>query len=397
MPSLLFINRVYPPEAGATGRVLEYMAEGFACAGWNVSVLTTAGGKAISGNSTRNGVKIIRIGGMFSKRSLIARALGYALMIPVFFCKAVLLPRADVVVTMTDPPMLLVIGPLLRLLKGSRLIHWAQDLYPEVAVELGIFSAGSSITKLLRFLSSRAMRWHDRMVVVGRCMVSRLRNRGIPREAICVIPNAGVEQEIIPVPHASNSFRHQHGLEPFFVVEYSGNLGMAHEFETVMEAARRLQDVGEDDVLFLFVGGGPRENELKITVQKLGLKNIRFLAAQSDELLGESLSAADLHLVTMKNEMEGLVVPSKFYGVMAAGRPCLFVGPAASEVALVIVDSGAGTIFSPGDTSGLVASILEYRDDSELLAMTGVKAGECLKDQDSLRLFIDCAAELLPA
>ena len=95
--------------------------------------------------------------------------------------------------------------------------------------------------------------------------------------------------------------------------------------------------------------------------------------------------------------MEGLVVPSKFYGVMAAGRPCLFVGPAASEVALVIVDSGAGTIFSPGDTSGLVASILEYRDDSELLAMTGVKAGECLKDQDSLRLFIDCAAELLPA
>ena len=341
-----------------------------------------------------NGVKVVRIGGIFSKRSLIARATSYALMIPSFFFHAALLPCADVVVTKTDPPMLLVIGPLLRLLKGSCLIHWAQDLYPEVAVELGVLTSGSVLTKLLAFLSSSAMRLHDRTVVVGRCMIPRMTARGIPRQQLSVIPNTGVEQEIVPVAHSGNDFRKRHDLEQYFVVEYSGNMGRAHEFEAVMEAARRLQAAGESTILFLFLGDGPRKPALQEAVRKRGLLNVRFLEAQSPELLGKSLGAGDLHLVTMKNEMEGLVVPSKFYGVMAVGRPCLFIGPTGSEVAQVIAESGVGAVIAPNDAAGLVASILEYRNNPELLAQTGMKARECLKNQDSLSQLINCAKGL---
>ena len=394
MSSILFINRVYPPEDGATGRVLEHMAKGLVKEGWKVSVLTTSGGTSRSGTTFSDGVKIIRVGGLFSKRSLISRALGYALMIPMFFFKATLLPRFDFIVTKTDPPMLLLIAPLLRLIKGSRLIHWAQDLYPEVAVELGVFKSGGAMTQFLFFVSSLAMRMHERVIVVGRCMVKRVLARGILPERIAVIANTGVEQDIVPVEHASNPFRRKYGLEGYFVVEYSGNLGRAHEFETVIQAARRLEHAGENKILFLVIGGGPGRAEFMAQVGELGLKNVRFLEAQSAVQLGESLAAADAHLVTMKTAMEGLVVPSKFYGVLAVGKPCLFVGPAGSEVACVISEFGVGAVISPGDVSELVTTILKYRNDPQLIESSRVHAEMFLRNQDSLRQFIDSLVPL---
>ena len=395
MPSILFINRVYPPEDGATGRVLEHMAKGLVKAGWEVSVLTTSGKASRAGTTFSDGVKIIRVGGLFSKRSLVSRALGYAFMIPLFFLKAALLPRFDIIVTKTDPPMLLLIGPLLGWIKGSRLIHWAQDLYPEVAVELGVLKSGGALTQFFFFASSLAMRMHERVIVVGRCMTSRVLARGISPKGIMVIANTGVEQDIVPVAHASNPFRRQYGLDGYFVVEYSGNLGRAHEFETVLQAARLLQNAGEDRILFLIIGGGPGRAEFVDRVGKLSLRNVRFLEAQSSDQLGASLAAADAHLVTMKTAMEGLVVPSKFYGVLAVGKPCLFVGPAGSEVACVIRESGVGAVISPGDVPELASAILKYRNDPQLLESSRMHAELFLRNQDSLRQFIDTASSLI--
>jgi len=398
MPSILFINRVYPPESGATGRVLEYVAHGFVAAGWDVSVLTTAGERADAGEEIRGGVKVIRIASGFSKKSLIARALGYALMIPSLLLKALMLPRADVVVTKTDPPMLLILGPFMKVLKGSKLIHWAQDLYPEIAEEAGVLpkgGAGGMVTALLRLLSSLSMRSHDLTLAVGRCMVGHVKARGIPDERIRVVTNAGVEDDIVPVSCENNDFRKRHGLEGMFVVEYSGNLGRAHDFGTVLEAARLLEERGESGVRFLFVGSGPGEGMLRGEVARVGLSSFVFLPPQPVALLSESLGAGDLHLVTMKSEMAGLVVPSKFYGVMAAGRPCLFVGPDGSEVARVIREQGVGEVIAPGDAQALVMAILRYRGDPEVTEQAGGRGRLFLKEVDSLGLFLKCAADLV--
>ena len=398
MPSILFINRVYPPESGATGRVLEYVAHGFVSAGWDVSVLTTAGEKSGAGVEIRNDVKVIRVPCGFSKKNLIARALGYALMIPSLMLRALMLPRADVVVTKTDPPMLLVIGPFLKLVKGSKLIHWAQDLYPEIAEEAGLLpkeGAGAMVTGFVRLLSTLSMRSHDLTLAVGRCMAGRLKGRGIPEGRIRVVTNAGVEDDIVPVSHENNAFRKMHGLEGAFVVEYSGNLGRAHDFGTVLEAARLLEERGEQGVRFLFVGSGPGEGLLRGEVVRMGLRNIRFLPPQPAGSLSESLGAGDLHLVTMKSEMAGLVVPSKFYGVMAAARPCLFVGPEDSEVARVIREIGVGRVIQSGDGESLVSEILKYRAAPELLREEGARAARLQKENNAVGGLIREVSDLL--
>lgn len=395
MPSILLINRVYPPDDGATGRVMEHVAEGFAHAGWEVSVLTTACPGASAGVTFRHGVKIIRAGTIFSKRNLFFRALGYALMIPSLGIKALLLPRADVVVTKTDPPMLLVLGPVLRVLKGSRLIHWAQDLYPEVAEEVGVFRAGGMIAGVLRGISTLSLRSHDRIVVVGRCMAERVAARGISADRIRMIPNTGIEQKIHPIDHSANLFRKRHGLEGFFVVEYSGNMGRSHEFSTVLAAAQKLQERGENSILFLLIGAGPGELSLRKEVEQKRLNNVRFLPSQPLNELSESLGAGDLHLVTMRKEMSGLVVPSKFYGILAAERPVLFIGPEESEVARVIREQGVGAVIEPGESDGLISAILAYRDVPERREREGIRGRAVVSEADSLKAWVNVAKELV--
>ena len=395
MPSLLFINRVYPPDIGATGRVLEHVAHGFVAAGWEVTVLTTAGEHSKAGSALQNGVKVVRIASSFSKKSLVSRALGYAVMIPALGLRALSLPRVDVVVTKTDPPMLLVLGPFLRLLKGSRTIHWAQDLYPEVAEELGAMTRGGVIAGMIRSISTWSMKGYDLTIAVGRCMEARLKKRGIPANRILVIPNTGIEQEIKPVERDTNPFRARHGLGDAFVVEYSGNLGRAHDFDTILESARLLQERGEEGILFLIIGGGPGERMVREEASRLGLRNMRFISSQPVASLSESLGAGDLHLVTMREGTSGLVVPSKFYGVLAAGRPCLFVGPADSEVALAIREGGLGEVVAPGEAGLLADSILRYRSDPGRFREVASRGRAFLESQDASGLFLRSAGELL--
>ncbi len=395
MPSILFINRVYPPDSGATGSVLEHVAHGLRGAGWEVTVLATAGADSYPGVSIQDGVRVVRVALPFSKKSLLVRALGYALMIPALGWKALLLQRADVVVTMTDPPMLLVTGPFLKLMKGSLLIHWAQDLYPEVGEADGLFRRGGAIASLLRWISTAAMRCHDKVVAVGRCMAGRLVDRGMPAERIEVIPNSGIAGNIIPAADRGRGFRERHGLGDSFVVMYSGNMGRAHDFGTVLEAARGLQEKGVADVLLLFVGSGPGEAMLRGEAHRMGLNNVRFLPPQPTDSLSESLGAADLHLVTMMEGMSGLVVPSKFYGVLAAGRPCLFVGPGDSEVAQVMRTREVGRVIPCGRSEELQSAIMEYRAQPSLINEEGTMGRLTLSEPNTADLFVKCASSLI--
>ena len=395
MPSILFINRVYPPDSGATGRVLEHAARSFVKAGWEVTVLATASSRASAGETVQDGVRIFRVGILFSKKNLIARVLGYALMIPALLVKALRLPRHDVVVTKTDPPMLAVIGPIIKATKGSRLIHWAQDLYPEVAEECGVLPKGGFLAGILRRLSTWGIQRHDLTLAVGRCMADRLIARGTREESIRVVPNAGIEGDIEPVQQGASAFREAHGIGDAFVIMYSGNMGRAHDFTTVIGAARRLQEQGEKSILFLFVGEGPEESLIRRKVFDQKLKNIRFLSPQHAATLSASLGTGDLHLVTMKVGMEGLVVPSKFYGVMAAARPTLFVGSKDSEVARMILEHGIGQVIVPGDDATLAETILYYRDEPDRQKREGRMAREILRGMDLSPLLLAEAMHLV--
>lgn len=357
MPSILFINRVYPPSRGATGDMLRGIAEGLATRGWEVTVLATAelGEPKMS---TRRGVRILRAGGALSRRNVLLRAASYIFMIPRLMMRALLLRRTDFVVTMTDPPMLAVAGLALKFFKRNRVVHWAQDLYPEVAGELGILPRGNAATRLLRALSTAALQDCDAVVAIGRCMASRIAARGISYARVAIIPNWA--PPVHPLDRTDNPFRRAQCLKGEFVVVYSGNMGLAHDFDTVLETAESLRS---QQVVFLFIGEGPRRLEVEAAARLRGIDNIRFLPLQPEEKLSESLSAADAHLVTMRPNLCGLVVPSKVYGVLAAGRPCLFVGPAGSEAAQLLHDTDSGVVIEPGHSAQLASAILDWAGD----------------------------------
>ena len=252
--------------------------------------------------------------------------------------------------------MLKVLGPVLGTLTGAATIHWAQDLYPEVAEALDVIPAKGWLANTMRSLSTWALQGHDHVVAVGRCMKRRIQARGIAPEKISVIPNWAPDT-VHPVPHDQNPFRQAQGWENNTVVMYSGNMGLAHPFEVILDAAEHLYDE-RPDVVFAFVGEGLRKTWIAEQVARRDLSNVQLLPFQPKARLAESLSAADVHLVTMQPEVEGLVVPSKVYGVLAAGRPCVFLGPEGSEAAQRIRELNAGTVL-PNPTPSAVADALK--------------------------------------
>ena len=241
------------------------------------------------------------------------------------------LPRFDVVVTLTTPPLIGLMGTLLKRLRGSRHVYWSMDLHPDASLALRRMSPRSLLGRLMIRLSSFVYRQADKVVVLGPYMADRIALKEVPPERIVTIPVWSRRDEIYPTPARPNPLRKSLGIGQAFVAMYSGNLGLAHSFDEFLEAARRLRD--RPDIVFLFVGGGPRQSEVKAARDREGMPNIRLLDSVPRGSLHVSLSLADAHLISMRPEMTGIVVPGKLYGAMAAGRPAIFVGPEHCETA----------------------------------------------------------------
>jgi len=366
-PSVLFVNRVFPPAEGATGQLLAQLASTLAGAGWDVTVLTSRTGHQAGQERglPRPWVDGVRVewetAPPFRRESHWQRALSFLLLYPALLVRALLLPRPDVLVVLTDPPMLVVLGAVLRWCTGARLVHWAQDLYPEVAEEMGVLRKASLSSRSLHWLSSAALRRCERVVVVGECMRTRLRARGMEPSRVEVIPNWSLQLEP-SAPAGANNFRSQQGWDGRFVVMYSGNFGLAHDFEPILHAAALLATT-QPSLLYALVGEGSRRPWVETTVQARGLTNVTLLARQPAERLAESLAAADLHLASMRPELCGLVVPSKVYGIVGAGRPCVFLGPRGSEAAALIERLGCGEVLDSADGPALAACLARWARD----------------------------------
>ncbi len=376
----MFINRVHPPAEGATGELLAALAVELARAGWSVTVIAARPPGSTARREQRHGVRLEWVGGLpFTRARHWRRALSYLTLYPAMLWRALRLPRADVVVTLTDPPLQLVLGPVLKCFKRCRLVHWAQDIYPDLAERLGVIKSGGFTARGLRRLAVCALRRYDRIVAVGRCMNQRLLERGLQPSTIALIGNWADAAELHPVAPAANPFREEHGLVDRFVVMYSGNLGLAHPFEAMLDAAALLQKE-LPRALFLFVGEGPRLPSVRSEAEARKLGNVRFLPPQPREKLAFSLGAADLHLASMREELCGLVVPSKVYTALAAGRPCVFLGPPESEVAQIISSHGCGSVVPAASGRALADCLMHWAGQPEALAAAGARAGQFARE-----------------
>lgn len=372
---ILFINQYYWPDHASTAQHLTDLAESLAERGHECHVLTSRnhykpGEPKLPASETHQGVQIHRVPATaLGRGGFWIRMTDYLTFYACAVVKALTLPRCDLVVTLTTPPIIGLVGVLLARLKGSRHVYWSMDLHPDASLALGKMSRGRPVVRFLESLAAWVYRQADRVVVLGPYMADRIARKGVPDDRITTIPVWSRRDEIEPIPRMANSLRRELGLGDAFVAMYSGNLGLAHSFDEFLEAARRLRE--DARIVFLFVGGGPRMAELRESAQREGLANVRFRDYVPRGSLRRSLALADVHLISMRPEMTGIVVPGKLYGVMAAGRPALFVGPDHCETADTIRDAGCGFVIAPGDPAAVSSAIERLAAEPSLAGRMG--------------------------
>lgn len=375
---LIFINRYFHPDLSATAQLLSDLAFYLAARGHDVSVLTSrqAYGDAAADYPTREtirGVQVIRCRGTrFGRANLLGRALDYLSFYVSVFAGALKIARAgDIVVATTDPPLLgLVLQPAVRL-RRAKLVNWLHDMFPEIAAHSPVHGLGTGVIRLLQSARNRNCRAATCNVVLGQRMYEYLRTQSVPVGRLEIIPNWAPEG-LLPFTLQTNLLRADWHLAEKFVVGYAGNMGRVHEFETLLGAAQRLQH--EPQIAFLFVGGGARLNAVRNRVAGLGLPNVSFQDYQPRERLAESLSVADLHVVSLNPEFEALVVPSKIYGIAAVGRPVVFIGEADGEIASLVRTHGFGHCVTCGDAQELATLIKQIAANKPDLLRMGTQA-----------------------
>jgi glycosyltransferase involved in cell wall biosynthesis len=242
------------------------------------------------------------------------------------------------------------------------LVTWIQDVYPEVAVSLGLLSSSGVAYRALLSAATWTHRLTTKIVTLSTGMAERLVAQGAPQSKLKTIPNWADGSLIHPLPPEDNPFRQKHGLVERFVVMYSGNMGAGHDMETLLRAAHLAERISPQS-LFVFVGDGARRREAEELAKES--RNVRFLPYQRKEDLATSLSAADVHLVSLREGLEGLLVPSKVYGALASGRPVCYIGPVTCEVAKIVRRDDLGWEGRNGDAEGLARAIAALAADGE--------------------------------
>ena len=385
MPRLIFINRFFFPDHSATSQILSDLAFNLAAAGRDVHVITSTqiydDPKAtLPRRELINGVEVHRLSStQYGRDALAGRAVDY-----LSFYRSVrraileLARHGDVVVAKTDPPLLSVVALGVVRRRGAHLVNWLQDIYPETAVELNVPFFRGPLAASLAALRNRSLLQAMATVVVGEGMRRRVIEFGVPASRVHIIPNWCDDQNIEPIAPGNASLRKAWGLDDKFVFGYSGNLGRAHEFDTVLTAAEQLRD--EARLVFLMIGGGKRLKELSTAVRQRGLEALfRFMPYQDRATLPQSLGVADAHWLSLAPTLEGLIVPSKFYGIAAAGRPIVVIAAKNGEFAPLVEQYGCGFAVAPGDAETLVSVLRRFMREPRTVSAMGLRARQMLE------------------
>ena len=364
---ILLLNAHYWPDlSAATAQMLTGLGEELARQGHAVRVICgrrkyDEPSVLFSKSEGHNGVQITRIwNSALGKGAKWKRAVDFATWLAAAEMALLREPKPDVVITLTTPPLLSVLGARYAKRVGARLVPWIMALNTDEAVAAGWLRKGSWVERFLRSQLENSLTQASAIIALDRFMADRITAKGIDRKKIHVVAPWAHERQVKSDPEGSKAFRKKHGLEDSFVVMFSGNHSPCHPLGCVLDAAIKLKD--EDEVKFLFIGGGTAWEQIKKQKEAEGLKNIICLSYQPLNKVGASLGAADLHIVAMGDAFVGLVHPCKVYNLLSLGLPWVGLGPKECHLVDLLKEIGkdSGCEVVPGaNAAALAKSILE--------------------------------------
>jgi glycosyltransferase involved in cell wall biosynthesis len=393
-PELLILCQLFYPELVSTGQTLTELAEKLAASGVDVEVLS--GPPTILGRDrqvpkqmTHRGIRIRRVWGTrFPKLSLLGRIVNQmSFTCSVFFHLLIHRPKRPILV-LTNPPFLAIICAVLRVVRiGPPYLYLIFDVYPDTAVRLGLLRAKSLLVRIWDYSNIFVYERASAVVVIGRCMKDmicrKIKEQGHDIDGKLYQIHVWCDDEaIMAASTTSNGLAARFDVRNRFVVGYFGNMGRFHDIETILEAAERLKS--DRRIVFLFVGEGHKKRWAMEYARQHGLENCRFQTYVEREELGHLLALADLGLVSLSDGQEGLSVPSKTFGLMAARVPVLAVVPEACEIARIVKEEGCGVWVRPGDAGGLSNRISELSQDSRRLQVMGENGLRAIQDKYSV-------------
>jgi colanic acid biosynthesis glycosyl transferase WcaI len=405
---ICFFNRSYWPDQAATGQLLTELAEDLVER--HGSTVSVVAGPALHGRTgqsrsrwpvaveERYGVRILRANGtVFPRNRFVGRATNYMTYFASAYVASWRLGPQDIVVSLTDPPILGLVALQAARRAGARFVFLCEDVFPDVAVLLDDFhneTVNGTLDRINRYLLREA----DAVVALGDRMKQRLvEEKGADPNRVHVIHN-WADCEAITPGSKDNAFARAHGLADRFVLMHSGNVGLSQNLDLLIEAAARL--TSREQLVVAIVGDGTRRQPLQEMAARRGLTNIRFFPYQPKEQLDESFATADAFLVSLKQGLEGYIVPSKVYGILASGRPFVAAVDPSCEAAVIAREHHCGTIAPPGEPDALASSIAALCDDPARAQAMGENARRAAWQYDrrvAVQAYYDLFAGLGPA
>ncbi|MDA7881478.1 glycosyltransferase family 4 protein [Akkermansiaceae bacterium] len=368
---LLLISQVYVPDPAAVGQYMADVAEEMTGQGWQVTVFTSNRGyddpsQEFPASEVVNGVTIKRLPfSSFGKKTILTRLIGQSIFCLQAMIRGIFLPNVSSILVTTSPPIGGVVGWIISLIRRVPFNFWVMDLNPDQAIAQGVVGPNSLPARVFDFFNRRLLKRASSIIALDGFMAENVRKK-TPNleEKIHVIPPWPLEQALEIVPKDENPFIKKHQLEGKFVLMYSGNHSPVHPLETFLDAARELAD--DDRFIFFFIGGGKGKKAVDDFIANKEPGQVLSLPYQPLDQIKYSLSAADIHLVSMGAPMIGCVHPCKFYGSMSLAKPILYLGPSDSHIGKVIEETSAGWQIDQGNTSGMVATIKVASSDPNL-------------------------------
>lgn len=397
-PRILVLSQVYLPDPTSVGQHLADAAEALAERGNDVRVITSARGfddpsQKYPLRETLNGVEIVRMPfASFGKKTIAHRLAGMVVFLAQALVRGLFTPRLSGILVSTSPPLASFVAVIIGFFRRAPITYWSMDLNPDQMIQLGKIKETAFSARVFNWFNRLILRRSAHVVALDRFMADRLNAKHDITDKMTVMPPWPHGQHDAPLPHEENPFRKEHGLDGKFVVMYSGNHALTNPIETILEAAVRMQD--REDLVFMFIGGGVRKKSVEETIAKHNPTNLISLPYQPLDSIRYSLSAADVHLVTLGDAVVGCVHPCKVYGALALGRPVLYAGPCPSHVTdLLSEDDPAqriGWSIEHGDVEAAIAAIDAVRAlPKEELAEMGHRAADLVKERFNTAKMID--------
>lgn len=354
MKRLLLISEHFEPSNGATAQLMTDLAVGLHRRGWQITVLTATPGSNLD-------FPVVRLNGPDGRSSVATpRVIDKALHGIRFLLGSLLWclrrgDRGDVVLLVSNPPFIGLLGPLLQLCRGLPYVFIFQDLFPRSAILSGVLPAAGPLALLWRGLMTEVCRRSHRSVVLSQAMEVRLRRDLGQKLPLTVIHNWAVERGA-PIQREDSDFAAEHGYAHRFSVQYSGNFGRLHDLLTLLEAARLLE---KEPIQFVFIGGGAKQSQIEAYLTGFGLSRVLLLPYQPRSRLSHSLAACDMAAIGLIPGAEDTVAPSKFYGILASSRPVLLIARRSCDLAQLVLSAGCGLVVEPGEAAELADQLLE--------------------------------------